>query len=57
MGSVMKVICSNNQYDSVLISLLTNLSSMRSKCGSEGVAYFVDDKFVIKEFSFAFIFI
>ena len=38
-----------NYYDEYLLSLIPNLEQYQSKHGSEGRAYFIDDKFVVKE--------
>ncbi len=50
----MKIIYSNLEYDNLLLSLIPQVSKMKYKSGSEGVAYFVDENFVIKEISFCF---
>jgi len=46
-----KKIISSSDYDKLLISLIPNLHQYHYSAGGEGVAYFIDDNFVIKEYS------
>lgn len=43
-----------NFYDEYLLSLVPKLRRFPSKSGGEGTAYFVDDKFVVKEMQYKF---
>ena len=38
------------EYDSFLIEVIKNLDNFPSKKGGEGAAYFIDDRFVVKEY-------
>ena len=50
--SEQKIISSNAYYEK-LLSVIPDLRSYNSACGGEGVAYFLDDKFVVKEYAAA----
>lgn len=43
-----------NYYDEYLLSLVPKLRQFPSKSGGEGTAYFIDDKFVVKEMLYKF---
>ena len=38
-------------YEQMLFNLLPHLSEYTSYSGGEGAAYFIDDKFIVKEYS------
>lgn len=45
-----KTIVSSNGYYQKLLDVIPHLNEYRSSSGGEGVAYFLDDKFVVKEY-------
>ena len=47
----MEIANSQEYYDKMLKDAIQKLNSLKSVCGGEGVAYFLDDNFVIKEFT------
>lgn len=46
MGKVVN----SNRYDEMLLSLIPRLDEFENMSGSEGTAYFVDDKYIVKAF-------
>ena len=38
-------------YDKMLLQLIPHLSKFKSHVGGEGAAYFIDENFVVKEYS------
>lgn len=39
----------SNQYDAILLGLLSKLDKYPSRSGGDGIAYMIDDKFVVKK--------